>query len=303
MALLLANGADINAVSISGQTAVHYATTAGFDEALALLLNHGFDVNYSHNGCPSPLICAAMSAKPGCLDMLLDSQAVDVDFTDKFGENALLEAAGRGFTVHADLLLQHGADVNFRSKGDFNQRWTSLMKAAWRGSPLTVEVLIKHNADVTMTDSQGRTALSLAAEGGQLQVVMKLCQAGCPTNLADNTGKTPLIYACTKGHEKTARCLLFAGAGPNITDNTGRSAYSYSSERLDLKRILYIAGADGNDLSDKMWAHLLSVANFEDANAVKQKIAELLADPEALNNDLNLAQICRVAVKKHLSQS
>ena len=179
-------------------------------------MQYGCDVNMSPEGYPSPVISATMFKRSKCLNMLLDTGEADVNFVDKFGENAILEAANRGMESHAELLLQHGADVNSRSEGVYNRRRTPLMNAASKGFHSTVRMLIKHNAKLDLTDCFGRTALSLAAEVGHLPCVMELYKAGSSVNLADLEGKSPLMYACEKDRRDVAYYLLYAGAGSNM---------------------------------------------------------------------------------------
>ena len=112
-------------------------------------------------GWPSPVISATMSRKSKCLSVLLNSGKADVNFVDKFGENAILEASHRGMESHTELLLQHGADVNSRSEGVYNRKRTPLMNAACNGYHGMIKMLIFHKADVDLTDSLGRTAFPL----------------------------------------------------------------------------------------------------------------------------------------------
>ena len=157
--MLLSHGADPGTVSRYGRTAVHYAAAWGYEECLTLLMQHGCDVNISPDGYPSPVISATMSRKSKCLSMLLDSGEADVNFVDKFGENAILEASNRGMESHAELLLQHGADVNSRSEGVFNRRRTPLMNAACNGYHGTVKMLISHKADLDLTRLSGKNCV------------------------------------------------------------------------------------------------------------------------------------------------
>ena len=131
--ILLTRGADPKIVSRYGRTAVHYAAACGYEECLALLMQHGCDVNICPEGYPSPVISAMLSRRSKCLSMLLDTGEADVNFVDKFGENAILEASNRGMESHAQLLLEHGADVNSRSEGVYNRKMDSFNERCFKG--------------------------------------------------------------------------------------------------------------------------------------------------------------------------
>ena len=304
MEILLTRGADPKIVSRYGRTAIHYAAACGYEECLALLMQHGCDVNICPEGYPSPVISATMSRRSKCLSMLLDTGEADVNFVDKFGENAILEASNRGMESHAELLLQHGADVNSRSEGVYNRRWTPLMNAASKGFHGTVRMLIKHNAKLNLTDSLGRTAFSLAAEGGHLHCVMELYKAGCSVNLADLEGKSPLMYACEKDRRDVAYYLLYAGAGSNMKDRTGKTAYDYQSRKLSLKKMLYVSGATTNNLTNKMWTYLLDTKGCGENNnleLLQQEMDKLLAEPDNMELVPTLMQASRTCIRNHLS--
>jgi uncharacterized protein len=71
----------------------------------------------------------------------------------------------------AQLLLEHGADVDARSHGGF----TALMEAAQNGDLATAALLLSQGADPSLESDQGKTAGDLASAGGH-QAVVKLLE-------------------------------------------------------------------------------------------------------------------------------
>ncbi len=86
---------------------------------------------------------------------------------------ALIVAAEHGQTAAAELLLNHGADVNARH----HRGWSALMHAAWNGKPGTVELLLKFRADTSFREDNGMNAESMARQRGYNSIGSMIAQA------------------------------------------------------------------------------------------------------------------------------
>lgn len=67
----------------------------------------------------------------------------------------------------------------------------------------------------------GRTALHIAAEKGQIQATRSLLKAGANTNVYDKKGNSPLHEASQRGHKQIVRLLLEDNAFINIPNHSG----------------------------------------------------------------------------------
>ena len=67
----------------------------------------------------------------------------------------------------------------------------------------------------------GRTALHIAAEKGQIQATRSLLKAGANTNVYDKKGSSPLHEASQRGHKQIVRLLLEKNAFINIPNHSG----------------------------------------------------------------------------------
>jgi hypothetical protein len=79
----------------------------------------------------------------------------------------------------------------------------------------TLEVLIKLRADVNIRDSQGRTALMIAAARWPVKDVKRLIKSGADINARDNQGCSTLSIAQSEKRQDVIRLLRSIGLGEN----------------------------------------------------------------------------------------
>ncbi len=230
--LLLDNGADINATSYDGITALICASS---QEIVKLLVDNGANVCGPYNDSATALIKACAQGHKNIVQLLL---GVDVNVLSYDNYTALLILASQeGHTEVVKLLLDKGADVNARRKN----RDTALHHASRNGHQGVVEVLLDHGADVNAKSynkrshyqrNSGDTALHYASRNGDKEVVKLLLDKGADVNAKSynhalgNNGDTALIIASIKGHKEVVKLLLDKGADVGVTSNNGGNARS-----------------------------------------------------------------------------
>ncbi|QRD91348.1 putative cortactin-binding protein, partial [Aspergillus flavus] len=127
--------------------------------------------------------------------------------------NDTLIASYLGLTAIVEILLQT-EDIDVDSK-DSNGR-TPLSWAAENGYEMIVKLLLDTGrVDVESKDSEyGRTPLSWAAENGHERVVKWLLDTGrMDVESKDSNGRTPLSWAAENGHEGVVKLLHRANLG------------------------------------------------------------------------------------------
>jgi ankyrin repeat protein len=119
-------------------------------------------------------------------------------------------------------LLQSGADPCMRS---LPTGTTALHIAALRGLPESCKLLLTRAGTASeVRDALGRTPLTHAASGGQLNTVQLLLQYSADVNTVDDSNMTPLYLASISDHIDVAACLLTAGADVHAVDLESRCA-------------------------------------------------------------------------------
>lgn len=133
------------------------------------------------------------------------------------GDPQLVDAVERGDVAAVQALLKQGADPNV-ARGD---GLTALHVAAQEGNLELVRTLLRAKADVRAKTRLGEyTPLHLAAEGGHAAVAQALIEAGAdPAAVTTNTGATPLhLAAKAVNGESAVKVLLEKGAPVNARE-------------------------------------------------------------------------------------
>uniref|UniRef100_A0A2R9AJK9 Ankyrin repeat and SOCS box containing 6 n=1 Tax=Pan paniscus TaxID=9597 RepID=A0A2R9AJK9_PANPA len=120
--------------------------------------------------------------------------------------NALLKMAELGLTRAADVLLRHGANLNFEDPVTY---YTALHIAVLRNQPDMVELLVHHGADVNRRDRIHESSpLDLASEEPErLPCLQRLLDLGADVNAADKHGAD--VKATTKDGDTVFTCIIF----------------------------------------------------------------------------------------------
>jgi ankyrin repeat protein len=166
-ALLLSKGADVNARSFFGETALHLVQSKKTAE---LLLSKGADVNARDTEFGmTPLFNA--DAK---VSAVLLSHGADIEATSKEGHTPLAWSSYWDNLEKSRFLLSKGARVN----AGVGKTKTALHIAANWGRIELAQLLITHGADVNARDDSGWTPLHWAAFEGGPEMVQFLISRG-----------------------------------------------------------------------------------------------------------------------------
>jgi ankyrin repeat protein len=200
---------DINQATVTGGTALIYASQHGSDDALKILLQFpGINVNLPlHNG-RTPLFMACQSGHVFCVQHLLNVPGIKVNKAKDTGETPLLIACQEGYMECVISLMSHPTiKVDQATK---NGR-TPLQMACYGGHVHVVNALLVSSlgVDINKRKMQGSTALWLASQRGHSEVVKSLLiHQGIRVNDADDNGQTSLHAACEYGHVECVRAML-----------------------------------------------------------------------------------------------
>ncbi len=135
-------------------------------------------------------------------------------------------AAQYGFENMTRWLLEHHADVNLQNSDGA----TALIIAAMEGEPRIVSMLLQARADVNLHDDEERTAVLLASTNDHADIVDVLAQHGADVNIPDDLAWTPLMHASCRGHYGPVHSLIAAGADMSKVDNNQNTALIHAAK-------------------------------------------------------------------------
>lgn len=108
--LLLARGANVNALTNNGSSALYWTARSGHAKCVAILLGAGGDVHQCDKFGAFPLHDAAENGHMECVKLLVEAKAY-VDARDRSGYSPLFGAISNGQRETAELLIEVGAPI------------------------------------------------------------------------------------------------------------------------------------------------------------------------------------------------
>jgi ankyrin repeat protein len=244
--ILVAAGADVNAMAGDGKTALALAIFNGSYDVASFLVDSKADVNKADAQRFTPLFWAVdrrnMETAPNfpwmvtadpmpLIRKLLDAGA---------NPNAIVNNTPRG------RMREGSPRIVFA---------TALMRAAFAADLELVQLLLERGADPTIVSRDGETMVSAAAglafihgyhrgksPDQRLQVVKRFVQLGNDVNQPDDYGITPLMAAGNYGDVAIIQYLIDAGADLGAHDLGKKNDGAFGSSVEPLMPIDYAIG-------------------------------------------------------------
>ncbi len=318
---LIAEGANVNAVDDSVQSAFLIAASEGYLELLKLTLQHGADIRSLDSFRGTALIRAAERGHAAVVGRLIRA-GVSVDHVNRLGWTALHEAVllGDGSPRYVDtvrLLVAAGADRDrpaerdgttpvegARTRGQTavsavlavepparDRAAATLLGAAESGDANRVAAALAAGAPLESRDDHRRTALLLASLHDRVDVARLLVTLGADADAQDDRQDSAWLVTGVTGSVAMLETLLPAGPDLRLRNRFGGISVIPASERghVDYVRRVVTTGIDVNHVNDLGWTALLEAIILGKGTEPWQQIVRILlaagADPSVADRD------------------
>jgi len=187
--------------------------------------------------------------------------------------NAQLLAAARAGDVPAvRQVLARGAAPDSRNR----EGKTALLLACEQGQLALAATMLEVRADVDLAAVNLVTPLMAASHGGHVELVRRLLAAGARTDPVDRLHKPAIVYAAGQGHAEIVALLLDHGVAVDGVYANRLTALMWAAGQghADVVRLLLARGADPSLRDDRG----LSAAEIA-RDAGKTATADLLPPP------------------------
>ena len=240
---------------------LYYAALCGIRVLVEHLLEiHPQDVNAwdEHHEIP---LHAAVDKQHADTVLLLLERGADVEFRSSNGQTPLYMASSRGHTTIVQSLISHSADLNAEcdnNYGPWHVVWTPLLVATRNGRLEAVRVLLESVADMNYQDNLGKSVMHLALRHPSTDLAKLLLSSGANPNALDRWGNTAMHDASSSGQIRFIKLLLVYGANVNSRNKSGWSPLHYAARggHLRVVRLLLEYGAEMNAQEGGFWTPL-----------------------------------------------
>ena len=286
------------------------ADYAGQANEIAWILRNGYNIEAKNKQNQTALIWFVIHQRPAVVESLLQ-QGASKDYCgpDEDGNTPLTIAADRGYLKVVSMLLEHGANVDFRSA----RQDTGLTLAAKNGHMDVVKKLLASKADINALNKMTFNAAMEATFHVQEEVAVHLIRAGAslePINHANYTmiqlagqvgatgalkailerdprqvnikiNWTPLLEASFHGHKGCVEVLLSYRA--NVDLRTGKQRQSplhlaaQQGHNHIIRTLVKEGHADIEARDSETWTPLITALRSNHLDAIRE-LLELGAD-------------------------
>jgi len=239
--LLIEHGADVHALSSSGQSVLDSAAESGLGNVVHYLLQQGAAPDEG-SGDATALYYAALNDDLPMATELLDHGARVQLLT----ETPPPPIVGARSIPMLRLLLQHGADINAIGGTGNESARTALHRAVTQGDVAVAEFLLAHGANANRDCSKMDTPLMLAAQNRDTRLLQLLLERGATVEVKTGDGLTALMYAVQYSSDKGVELLLHYGADLHTRNDAGETPLSMAERNSNAPLMKRLLGAGAN---------------------------------------------------------
>ncbi|WP_439101254.1 ankyrin repeat domain-containing protein [Congregibacter sp.] len=202
--LLIAAGADPTVTDKNGRSALLYAVISGSENVIASIMDAGGDPCERDSSGRDALIMALQQQNPTMLAELISKSDPAALGSYAWRPIVLMSIAGE---CHDCLRILLDTGLAKRLLNGAEKENTPLMMASARGEIESVDLLLAHEVNLAQRNSDGNSALMLAARDGHKEVVIRLLEAGADALARNAMRMNARELADAAGHRELAQLI------------------------------------------------------------------------------------------------
>nr|RBR01853.1 hypothetical protein FVER53263_11220 [Fusarium verticillioides] len=257
----------------AGYTPLLCAASCGYNELLRLLLEAGADIEAKTPKGGTPLILAVATNQEESVKILLEYN-LDIDARDIWEGSAIFCLPNPANLSVVRRLINRGASLTIRN----NEKYTPLGKAVVNGDLPLVRLLSSQKIDLNAEAAENGTALHIATEKCNVDIVKVLVKKGASPDVANSwMYGSPLqrlfekYYTSAENKDIIAQHLINdAGADVNVHGGNMGSVLNAAilSGSLDMIKLILEKGADigWQDLQGRRPIHYAALKTVQHFN-------------------------------------
>ncbi|CAG8892962.1 unnamed protein product [Penicillium nalgiovense] len=203
-------------------------------------------------------IAASKNATPGIINILIGS-GIQVESQDNMGRTPLQVAADHSCTRAVRLLLNLGANPNFKNNNQYWKGWSALFYAATNpsipgnGRKSIIRTLLLHGAEIEARNHAQKTPLLHAISQGAIKQAQALVECGTSIMARDSNGETALRLAASSSSWCSSMLGWLVESGADINWAGGKHSETpifnairtfYTRQGMECIHTLLSLGAD-----------------------------------------------------------
>ena len=203
------NQLNINEKDKKGNTALIYASIAGDEDMVLLLLKHHADAEIKNNSGYTALHYVCVDPNLLHVAKLLLKWSANIDAADNSGCSSLHHAVSANKIECVKFLLIKSARIDY---SDNNGNSPLFRACEIENGTEIVQYLLEKKADVKLLNKAGKTALFFASAAGNIKAVDLLLYHGSDPNKLAHDGTSALFYSASDGHPECSLSIAFSSS-------------------------------------------------------------------------------------------
>lgn len=161
-----------------------------------------------------------------------------------FTPEAFLQQVAEGAASHAALFVEAGIDPSVKNHSNRTALWIAIERRQLDVLKALLAAGVAPDAQNAPSMEYGKTIVFEAVDTGDAAFVRALAEAGADVKAANEYGVTPLSEAARTGNLEMCQILLKAGADPNAAPGGFPLLYGPVNENhIEVVRLLLASGA------------------------------------------------------------